>query len=462
MAIKKIEKETKDISIIIGHPLYENEIIYNAASIISNGKIIHQHKKNHLPNYGVFEEKRYFTDDKIISNIILDGIKCCVLICEDLWHKSTKIKLDKLQPDIIFCINASPFEIDKVKKRELAVKNICPNKTYFCYLNMCGAQDSLVFDGGSFITDNKGNIIASAKQFREERVNFTYNLQERKIYDTKVSKKESSIEQTYHALVLGIREYIFKNNIPGIVLGLSGGIDSALSLAICTEAIGAKKIKCIFLPSKFTSKKSHELAKKQALLLGVTLDTINIDSLVCCAKELTEVCENTITYQNIQARSRALILMTISNNTNFILANTSNRSELATGYGTLYGDMCGGYSILKNIPKTLVFKLSKWLNINKTTIVAEIISREPSAELAYEQNDSDDLPPYDILDEIIACYIDKGFSLDKIISLGFDEAVTKKIIKLIDKNEHKRHQAPPGVQLSHTSFGIGRRMPIAR
>jgi NAD+ synthase (glutamine-hydrolysing) len=456
-----IISKTINIAVIVGHPNFKNGKLYNCASVIHNQKIIHQHNKIALPNYSMFDEKRYFDSGNSIKTVVINNIKCCILICEDLWHEETHNEVEKINPEMVFCLNASPYTLDKVQLRKKIVKKAAlKSKSNYAYLNLIGAQDSLVFDGGSLLTNSSGNIIGSAKQFSEDSLNFTYDIQKKNIYCNHNNKHVDENMQVYQALVLGIRDYVQKNNIRGITLGLSGGIDSALSLAICVDAIGPNRVNPILLPSKYTSEQSIHLAIDQAKLLGCNHSTIPINSIVKETMELTKTSENTLTEQNIQARSRALVLMTISNNNGTILVNTSNRSELATGYGTLYGDLCGGFCILKNIPKMLVYKISKWRNEQSPAILEEIINRPPTAELSHNQLDSDDLPPYQELDDIIHLYIDKQLSHNEIVKKGHDKEVVKKIINLINTSEFKRQQSAPGVQISNTSFGTARRMPI--
>ncbi len=460
-SLDRIMSNSQDICIIIGHPLFEGNNTYNAASVISNGSILHRHLKTSLPNYSVFDEKRYFTPGNDISTVTIYGLKCAILICEDIWEPSTKEKLKKLSPKFVFCINGSNYEIGKITKRQNIIKDVSDYcNSYFFYLNTVGAQDSLVYDGASFVTNPSGETIRNAKQFEEDHIHLEYNNLTKKITPNDLLPQLDELSEIYSALVLGVRDYIQKNNISGILIGLSGGIDSALSLAICVAAIGSSKIQCALLPSKYTSDLSIELALEQAKLLDVSITSHNIEPLVEAGLSASDTPRNSIAAQNIQARSRALILMALSNKNGFLLLNTSNRSELATGYGTLYGDLCGGFSALKNIPKTMVFKLAKHLNNKTPIIVPAIVDREPTAELADNQLDSNELPPYETLDSILELYLDKRLNLEQIVSYGYQRDITEKVIKLVNGSEFKRQQAAPGVQISPTSFGLARRMSI--
>ena len=460
-AFNRIIAISQDVCIIMGHPFFEGNNTYNAAYVISDGNILHQHIKTALPNYSVFDEKRYFKPGNEFSTITIYGIKCAILICEDIWDPTTKVKLKELSPEFVFCLNASNYERGKITKRQNIIKNASTYcNSYFFYLNTVGAQDSLVYDGASFVTNPSGKIIRNAKQFNEDCINIEYNSLTKEITPNELLPQLDELSEIYAALVLGVRDYIKKNNINGILIGLSGGIDSALSLAICVAAIGSNRIHCALLPSKYTSDLSIALALEQAKLLGVNITTHNIEPLVEASLSASDTPRDSIAAQNIQARARALILMALSNKNGFLLVNTSNRSELATGYGTLYGDLCGGFSALKNIPKTMVFKLAKHINNTNPTIVPAIIDREPTAELADNQLDSNELPPYTILDAILELYIDKRLSLEQIVAYGYEADLIEKVIKLVNCCEFKRQQSAPGVQISPTSFGLARRMPI--
>jgi len=462
MALQEITQATSKLTVIVGYPEQKDGNIFNMAAVISNKKIVHTQAKQALPNYQVFDEKRYFTSGTNIKEFYVGNTKCCLAICEDMWDINFQSKIAALKPSIMLSINASPFMIGKPKERQQMILQAAKKiKTNCIYTNMCGAQDELAFDGGSFITNSNGKIIAAAPQFSSQTYNYTYEIQENRFSQLNSPKELHELEQIYRALTLGIKDYVQKNNIPGVIIGLSGGIDSALTLAICHDAIGSNRVTALLLPSKFTSNESLNLANEQANNLNIKIKTISIDQIYHTTLKTLNLKDNgSLSTQNIQARIRANILMAESNETGNLLINTSNRSEIATGFGTLYGDMAGAFAALKNIPKTMVYELANWRNSTSYIIPNEVISREPSAELCAAQKDTDTLPPYPILDEILSLYLDKNYDTDTIVKAGFCQEQVVKVINMIKKSEFKRQQFAPGVQLTANSFGIARRIAI--
>ena len=482
-SLVKIAKKFPTLKIIVGHPRSSKGLLFNSASILHKGKIEATYDKQILPNYGVFDEKRYFKAGN--KNLIFShkGKKFGLLICEDLWVKGPAEKLPNI--DYTICINASPYEINKpwariseLNKRFMH-KKLSFNRSTLIYLNLVGGQDDLLFDGGSFIYKTKfGKVFGVLDQLEQfESIN--------KIIDTKPSKHsdiamfnssfhtmkiehpnkiKSQIKVLLDGLILALKDYLSKNSIKNVFIGLSGGIDSAVVLYIASQACKKENITAIMMPSTFTSKASLEDAKKLAVSLGVTYKTKNIQPLMkLFDKTLTKDfkgLQKDITEENIQARIRGVLLMAYANKFNGIVLSTSNKSEVAVGYSTVYGDMVGGFSVLKDVPKTLVYKIANVVNHKKVIIPKRIIERAPSAELAENQKDQDNLPDYDILDEIIDLYIEKNQTPQAIIKKGFSAQIVKKVVKLVNDNEFKRRQAAPGPKVTNKAFGKDRRYPI--
>lgn len=449
-----IKTMPSNIMAIIGYPELDHKKLYNSAAVILNNKLISNHRKQILPNYGVFDEKRYFTAGETATVFEYKNTKFGLTICEDLWHPEPAQAAKKAGAEILLSINASPFHVNKYQRRiEKMRERIAETQLPILYLNHIMAQDDLVFEGGSFALNNQSEIIAQAKFFEEDLL--TINLDNTQKITPNIPSSES---QLYSALVLGTREYALKNNFKKALLGFSGGIDSALTLSVAIDALGKENIIPVILPSQFTSQLSLELAEKQLKLMGIKHHkTIPINHLYENYINLLnlDIHKHDLTHQNLQARIRGNILMALSNQDNLLLLNTSNKSEIAVGYGTLYGDLCGGYAVLKDVWKTEVFKLAKYKNI-----LADIINREPTAELAPGQFDTDSLPPYEILDPILKFYIEQDFSLEEIVKQGFDEKTIQHIIKLIKYNEYKRKQVAPGPRVTRRAFTRERRYPI--
>ena len=456
-----LAKENPQIMILVGHPLLEGGKLFNAASILYNGKIFKSYKKQVLPNYGVFDEKRYFVPGK--SNLIFSHkkVKIGLLICEDIWGKLPIDNLIKNDVDLIVCMNASPYEIDKNNYRITNIqRKIKGTKSKLIYVNSVGGQDDLLFDGGSFILDPNLGLVLSLPQFKVTNEIVDLKL----LSQSEIKDNLSSINILFNGLVLALKDYLRKNSIKKVFLGLSGGIDSAVVLCIAAKACSKKDIQAIMMPTKFTSKISLDDAKTLAKNIGVKYTIKRIDSLNNKINKMFEKdflgYEVDATEENIQARIRGLLLMTYANKFKGVVLATSNKSETAVGYATLYGDMVGGFSVLKDVPKTCVYKLAQFINENKIIIPNRIITRAPTAELKDNQSDQDSLPDYETLDGIIDLYLDKGYSPAAIIKKGYAALQVKKVIKLIHGSEFKRRQSAPGPKVTNKAFGKERRYPI--
>ena len=464
--IEVILNQVKDIYVLFGYPEQTEEGRYNAACLVFQGKIIANYRKQELPNYEVFDEKRYFKPGQDACIVDIKGIKTAIIICEDLWLPNPTQQAKNLGAKLMICINASPYERNKpLERQELLGIRAREGDFPIAYVNMIGGQDELVFDGGSMMANETGEITHKGAFCKEELI--PIRLQCNKIIKIETSSLLSSatpIEHIYEVLVLGVRDYIEKNHFPGAVIGLSGGIDSALTLAIAVDAIGKDRVEAVMMPSRYTSAISIEDAREQAKILGVRHTTISIEPMF---QSFLEGLKNefanfppNVAEENIQARCRGVILMAISNKKGLIVLSTGNKSEMSVGYSTLYGDLVGGFCVLKDVPKTLVYRLAHYRNTISAVIPKRVIERPPSAELAPNQIDEDTLPPYEILDAILDRYIQKEESMEQIIKAGFDLETVRKVIKMVERNEYKRHQAPVGVRISTKAFGRDRRYPI--
>ena len=455
--------------LILGAPRYSDDFskVFNSAYIIHNKKLLDIYDKQFLPNYGVFDEKRYFDQGKKNTVINIEGNKIGILICEDSWNLSSLYDNDLEDIDFLISINASPFEKGKDEKRKKYFMNIASRyKFNLIYLNTVGGQDEIVFDGSSFIVNKKGEIINSCNAFLEENYNFFINDGE---FSDKSSfnhyiKDEDNENELYQAIKIGTYDYINKSSLNGVILGLSGGIDSALTLAIASDIFDKEDIEAVLLPSIFTSDLSIQLAKEQCEILNINYSIISIKDVNDAANKTLENrfegLINDVTEENIQARARGLLLMSISNKTGKVLLTTGNKSELAVGYSTLYGDMCGSFAPLKDLYKSEVYELSKWRNKKAIAIPEAVIQRMPTAELSHDQYDIDTLPPYDILDVILKSFIEEKKSLDEICNMGYERNLVTKIINMVIGSEYKRRQYSPGVKVNPESFGRDRRFPI--
>ena len=464
-AIEDISQKMIGITALVGFPEKTDKGIYNAVAVIENGTFRTVARKNYLPNYSVFDEKRYFNSSEESDVFSVKNVSLGICICEDIWYAEPVKKAVEAGAKLIFNLNASPFHEQKIQQREeVILQRIKEVKVPIIYANMVGGQDELIFDGQSFVMDADGELSHRFIAFAEclEVIDFDINTmkpQEPSI--TPILSEEASV---YQALVAGVRDYVTKNGFSGVVIGLSGGIDSALTLSIAVDALGADKVEAVMMPSCYTLDMSIADAKEQANLLSVNFKVIPIEKPFNSFLELLEDefsgTEVDTTEENIQARCRGLLLMAISNKKGKMVLTTGNKSEMAVGYATLYGDMAGGYNALKDVKKTLVFRLAEYRNSISANIPQRVIDRPPSAELAADQKDTDSLPEYEILDEILESYVEKDLGLEEIINLGFEREIVRRVLRLVDINEYKRRQAAPGVRITQRAFGRDRRYPI--
>jgi NAD+ synthase (glutamine-hydrolysing) len=467
-AIHEIKRSVKDIDIIVGYPAETAAGIYNAVAWIRNGEILTAYYKQEIPNYGVFDEKRYFLSGQETCVVDIKGIPVGLTICEDIWFPGSVAQAARAGARLIINLNASPYHMDKTRERvEVLQQRVKENPLPIVYVNLVGGQDELVFDGESFVIDAAGKVCNRAPAFEEGVYIAEFNIDDNNNLQpvpTKVIQPRSEVETVYQALVVGVRDYIEKNRFPGVILGLSGGIDSALTLAIAVDAVGADRVEAVMMPSRYTSQMSLEDAKKEAQNFGVRYHELSIEPVFQAMRDVLREDfagkEPDTTEENIQARCRGMILMALSNKSRKIVLTTGNKSELAVGYATLYGDMAGGFNALKDVPKTLVYRLAEYRNTLSPAIPQRVIHRAPSAELAPDQKDSDSLPDYGELDGILELYVEQDKSIGEIVSEGFDRSVVERVIKMVDLNEYKRRQAAPGVRITKRAFGRDRRYPI--
>ncbi len=492
-AAKEVAKHTSNIIAIYGFVEKENKKIFNSAAISHNQQLLGTQKKIYLPNYGVFDEKRYFSSGHSHSLINLENSTVGINICEDIWHPNPTKNLAASGVSTILNINGSPFQIGKIEERKrLLIKRAKENKVNIAYVNMVGGQDELVFDGGSMFINFDGKIQVIGPQFTEKLL--VYDLDEHQNQDRsqsitystnsiniKASKnkkhilekfnttQESCIEedQILQALILGTKDYVQKTGFSKVLIALSGGIDSALVATIASLALGPENVRCVYLPSRFSSQSSKSDANQLCINLGINLNEISIEDIFSTYEStLSEDFKNTnwgVAEENLQSRIRGALVMALSNKFGYLVLTTGNKSEMAVGYATIYGDMAGGFAVIKDVPKTLVYKISNYINLKykKEIIPESIITKEPSAELKFDQKDSDSLPPYEILDKILELYVEKDFSTYEIQTMGFDNDIINHVIKLVDKNEYKRRQSAPGIKITAKNFDRDRRMPLS-
>jgi NAD+ synthase (glutamine-hydrolysing) len=466
-ALERLRAEIRGPAVVVGYPEYDGKHIYNSAALLRDGETIANYRKQELPNYSVFDEKRYFQQGRESCIVEIKGIRVALLICEDIWEPGPANAAKAAGAQLILVINGSPYSLNYQSRRESVVRErVGEVRLPVVYLNMLGGQDELVFDGGSFVMDENGEIVQRARHFEESLFAVDVDLQ-----DGKAVPRAGSIEpvlseeaSVYNALVLGVKDYVGKHKFPGIVLGLSGGIDSALTLAIAVDALGADRVRAVMMPSRYTSRMSVEDAAAQATALGAQHDVIPIEGMFEAALSALKAVfagrEPDATEENIQARCRGLLLMAISNKTGRMVLTTGNKSEMAVGYATLYGDMAGGFAPIKDCSKLLVYRLAKYRNTVSPAIPERVIERPPSAELRHDQKDSDSLPPYEVLDPILELFIEDDLSVDEISARGFDRATVGRVLEMVKRNEYKRRQAPPGVRISDRAFGRDWRYPI--
>lgn len=476
--VNKLAAKTNDggPGILIGTPWRKDGLLYNAAVLLDGGDVAAVRFKHDLPNYGVFDEKRIFETGPLPGPVSFRDVRLGIMICEDMWAQDVTECLDESGAEILIVINGSPFETDKPDDRlNYAVSRITESCLPLIYVNIVGGQDELVFDGASFVLGADNKLLAKAPSWTEDVVVTQWNRSGESwtCEEAAIATAPGLTESIYRALVLGLRDYVGKNGFPGILIGLSGGIDSALTAAVAVDALGSDEVHCVLMPSPYTSDDSLEDAAETAGNLGVKLDTIAIDpamqafeGMLADAFEGRDADE---TEENIQARARGLTLMALSNKLGFMVLSTGNKSEMSVGYATLYGDMCGGFSVLKDVYKTTVFELARWRNENRpeglegpdgVVTPKRVITKPPSAELKPNQTDQDTLPPYDMLDAILKCLIEEEMSLDDITAQGHDAETAEAVWHMLDRAEYKRRQAPPGVKITARAFGRDRRYPL--
>ncbi|MEZ5542461.1 MAG: NAD+ synthase [Pseudomonadota bacterium] len=463
-ALERLCGRIHGITAIIGAPLLEGRLLYNAALVCRDGAIVAQYKKQLLPNYSVFDEKRYFTPGGQPCVVMLGELPVGITICEDIWQAAPAAQAAAAGARVLINLNASPFHAGKRDEREqVLAARARENALPIIYVNLVGGQDELVFDGGSFVVDAQGQVTQHAPACVEGL--YPVDIAAAAVpLPAACAPRQVTEAAVYEVLVLGVRDYIRKNGFDGAVLGLSGGVDSALTLTLAVDAIGAGQVEAVMMPSRYTAAMSLEDARAEATALGVQYREIPIERpfasfLEVLAPAFAGLPADT-TEENIQARCRGIILMAFSNKQRRILLTTGNKSEMSVGYATLYGDMAGGFAPLKDVPKLLVYRLARYRNAQGAVIPQRVLDRPPSAELAPDQKDSDSLPPYAILDPILERYIERDMSVERIVADGFDAAVVRRVATLVDRNEYKRRQAPPGVRITQRAFGRDRRYPI--
>jgi NAD+ synthase (glutamine-hydrolysing) len=455
-----------ELAVVVGYPRRQGDRLFNSAGVLYDGTILAEYDKQCLPNYQVFDEKRYFEAGADTCVVTIKGLPIGLTICEDIWHPHPAANAAAAGAQVLINLNASPFHRGKQSQRTAQVSALARTHALpILYVNQVGGQDELVFDGGSFAVDARGDIQNRAIEFAEVMVSVEIETSpELSVAAGAVATPLDELEAVWHALVLGMRDYVEKNGFPGVVLGLSGGIDSAVTLAVAVDALGPERVEAVMMPFRYTASMSIEDAAEQANNLGVSFSNLSIEPLydafmTTLAPEFQGLGPN-ITEENLQARCRGVLLMSISNKKNLLVLTTGNKSELAVGYSTLYGDMAGGFDALKDCPKMLVYALARYRNTLGQCIPERVISRPPSAELAPDQKDEDSLPPYEVLDQIIEHYVERDASREDMISAGFAPEDVERVVRLIDLNEYKRRQAPVGVRISPRAFGRDRRYPI--
>lgn len=476
--VEALARETGDggPALLIGAPWRSDQGLHNAALLLDEGEIKAVRFKHELPNYGVFDEKRVFQAGPLPGPVSFRGVRLGVMICEDMWFEDVAECLQESGSELFVVLNGSPYESDKLDERlSYAVARVTESRLPLVYVNLVGGQDELVFDGASFVLNNDCALQARAQPWQSQDILTTWNRIDETWVCTsgKVEKTEPLLQGMYQAMVLGLRDYVQKNRFKGVVLGMSGGIDSAISAAVATDALGPERVHCVMMPSPYTSQDSLDDAAECANHLGVRLDEVSIKPAMDAFDEmlapLFEGRGEDVTEENIQSRARGNLLMAISNKMGHMVLTTGNKSEMSVGYATLYGDMCGGYSVLKDVYKLDVFALCHWRNQHYQpgflgpegrVIPERIITKPPSAELKPDQKDEDTLPPYEVLDGILKCLIEDELSVSDVADRGFDPETVRRIWRMLDLAEYKRRQAPPGVKLTRRAFGRDRRYPI--
>lgn len=462
--MQELKTAVGDTGIIFGLPVEEDNELYNAAVYLQHGNIRQYYFKQSLPNYSVFDEKRYFSPGAAPAVIELKGCKIGMLICEDIWQPSIVEQVKQQGAQAVIAINASPFHIDKHHDRLAMLENNAKRFSLpVLYLNMVGGQDELVFDGDSLVMNADAELIARAQRFSPDQLSIVFDGQN--VTAENAMAEELSTEATiYRALVTGVRDFVRNNGFSGVVVGLSGGVDSALTLVIAADALGAENVQAVMMPSRYTADISLRDAEAEAKRLGVEYDVITIEEVFnSFLKTLAPVFGDApadVTEENLQARSRGVMLMAISNKTGRMVLTTGNKSEMAVGYATLYGDMCGGFAPLKDVCKTRVYQLCRYRNSISAVIPERVLTRPPSAELREDQRDQDSLPDYAILDRILELSVEQDRSVDEIVAEGIDREIVLKVVRMVQQSEHKRRQSAPGIRITRRAFGRDRRYPI--
>lgn len=466
-SLTRLRHDIKGIHVILGYPEKTPQGVYNAAVVLRDGEVIATARKHYLPNYSVFDEKRYFIpgDGPCVINIA--GVPIGIILCEDIWYPDPARDQVDAGARLIVTLNASPYHLHKSGEREHVITDrIRENQVPVVYANMVGGQDELIFDGDSFVMNAEGHLVQRMPAFTEGLYPVDFEVIDSQVVPRlgPLAEPLSQEASVYEALVLGVRDFVTKNGFEGVIIGLSGGIDSAVTLAVAVDALGADQVEAVMMPSRYTSDMSVEDAAEEADILGVEHHVIPIEAsfeafLASLKTEFAGLPVDT-TEENIQARCRGVILMAISNKKHKMVLTTGNKSEMAVGYATLYGDMAGGYDVLKDVPKTLVYRLAEYRNSLSEVIPRRVIERPPSAELAPDQQDTDSLPPYDILDGILEMYVEQDHGLEDIVAAGYARETAIRVINMVDRNEYKRRQAPPGIRITPRAFGRDRRYPI--
>ncbi len=477
-AMVQLARDTADggPGLVVGGPWRDRDRIFNAAYLLDGGRVVTRRAKHELPNYGVFDDKRVFDAGPVPGPVAFRGFRIGLMVCEDWWFPTVAETLAETGAEMLLSINGSPFEADKSGRRvQLAVARVVETGLAFVFVNQVCGQDELVFDGASFVLNPDRSLAAVLPSFTAHITLTEWRRQDGRLVCTPqaLPPEPSAIEQNYRCLCLGLADYVRKNGFPGVLLGLSGGIDSALSAAVAVDALGASRVRAVMLPSPYTSPHSLEDAAECARLLGIQIDTVSIspamDAVDQALAPLFAGLPDDTTEENIQSRTRGLLLMAMSNKFGQMVLTTGNKSEMSVGYSTLYGDMCGGYSVLKDVYKTDVFAMSRWRNANApaglhgpqgAVMPERVITKPPSAELKPDQTDQDSLPPYDTLDAILAGLVEGERSVADMVEQGFDRDTVVRVWKMLDRAEYKRRQAPPGVKISTRAFGRDRRYPI--
>ncbi len=465
--LEKVMSACHGIVAVIGYPWRAGDSLYNAAGVIRDGELVARYHKQCLPNYQVFDEQRYFVAGAESCVVELYGVPTAITICEDVWRPEPTAASARAGARLMINLNASPFHRGKQERRQAVLAaRAREGRMPIVYVNQVGGQDELIFDGGSMLVDAGGAVCFQAPQLASGVFPVTIDLVDGhpEIARQQITPALEPLASVYGALVLGVQDYVRKNGFQGVVIGLSGGIDSALTLAIAVDALGAEQVEAVMLPYRYTSDLSRDLAADEAERLGVRYRTIDIapvvDASMAALAEEFQGLDADKTEENLQARARGMLLMAISNKKGCLVLTTGNKSEMAVGYATLYGDMAGGLDVLKDVPKVTVFELARYRNTLSPVIPEAVITRPPSAELAPDQKDEDSLPPYPVLDRILERYVEQDASAEDLIAEGFPAAEVHRVLRMVDLNEYKRRQAPVGLRVSQRAFGRDRRYPI--